>query len=286
MKMTKLLTETQKILKKYNIKPRKRMGQNFLIDSDVLDKQIAYANLQETDIVLEIGAGIGTLTRRLADHANKVIAVEKDPRLLEILKEQCSKYDNIKIIHDDILQVDIPPFTKVVSNIPYSISSPLTFKLLTYDFNYAILTYQLDFAERLTAKVGSREYSRLSVTAYYRAKVSILEKIPRDAFYPMPEINSALVNIAPHPPTFHIEDENLFLEVVRAIFNRKNRKVKTMLSIFLDKQQMSLSKKQVLQELTQELPFLEKRGRVTLPEEIGLLTNHLSRKIKAVQMEV
>jgi 16S rRNA (adenine1518-N6/adenine1519-N6)-dimethyltransferase len=279
MKMTQLLTETQKILKKYNIKPRKRMGQNFLIDSDVLEKQIVYADLQRTDIVLEIGAGIGTLTRRLADQAKKIIAVEKDLRLLEILKEQCAEYDNIKIIHDDILQVDIPPFTKVVSNIPYSISSPLTFKLLTYDFNYAIIIYQLDFAERLTAKVGSREYSRLSVTVYYRAKVEILEKISRDAFYPTPKVNSALVKITPHPPPFHIEDENLFLEVVRAIFNRKNRKAKTMLSIFFDKQKTSISRKQILQELIQELPFLEKRGRELLPEEIGLLTNHLHRKI-------
>ncbi len=279
MRMTKLLTETQKILKKYNIKPRKRMGQNFLIDSDVLDKQIVYADLQGTDIVLEIGAGIGTLTRRLADHAKKIIAVEKDPRLLDILKEQCAKYDNVKIIHDDILQADIPRFTKVVSNIPYSISSPLTFKLLTYDFDYAILTYQLDFAERLAATVGSREYSRLSVTAYYRAKVKILEKISRDAFYPTPLVNSAIVKITPHPPPFLIEDEDLFFEVIRAIFNRKNRKVKTMLSIFLDKQKIPISKKQILLELTQELPFLEKRGREMLPEEIGLLTNHLRRMI-------
>ncbi|MHA2060850.1 MAG: 16S rRNA (adenine(1518)-N(6)/adenine(1519)-N(6))-dimethyltransferase RsmA, partial [Candidatus Sifarchaeia archaeon] len=250
--MTKLLTKTQKILKKYNIKPRKRMGQNFLIDSDVLDKQIVYADLQRTDIVLEIGAGIGTLTRRLADHAKKIIAVEKDPRLLEILKEQCAQYDNVKIIHDDILQMELPPFTKVVSNIPYSISSPLTFKLLTYSFDFAIITYQLDFAKRLTAKVGSSEYSRLSVTVYYRAKVNICEPhISRDAFYPTPQVNSALVKITPHPPPFQIEDENLFFEVVRAIFNRKNRKVKTMLSIFLDKQKISISGKQILQELTQ-----------------------------------
>ncbi|MFX1465358.1 MAG: 16S rRNA (adenine(1518)-N(6)/adenine(1519)-N(6))-dimethyltransferase RsmA [Promethearchaeota archaeon] len=277
--MTKLLTETQKILKKYNIRPRKRMGQNFLIDSNVLNKQITYADLKATDIVLEIGAGIGTLTRRLADHAKKIIAVEKDPNLLDALKEQCAKYDNVKIIHDDILKLDIPPFTKVVSNIPYSISSPLTFKLLTYDFDYAILTYQLDFAERLTAKVGSSEYSRLSVTAYYRAKVEILEEISREAFYPTPQINSAFVKITPHPPPFLIEEENLFFEVVRAIFNRKNRKVKTMLSIFLDKQKVSISRKQILQELTQEIPFLEKRGREMTPEEIGLLTNLLRRKV-------
>ncbi len=277
--MTKLLTETRKILKKHNIKPRKRMGQNFLIDSDVLDKQIVHADLQRTDIVLEIGAGIGTLTRRLADYAKKIIAVEKDPRLLVILKEQCANYDNVEIIHDDILQMDLPTFTKIVSNIPYSISTPLTFKLLSNDFNYAILTYQLDFAERLAAKIGSREYSRLSVTAYYRAQISILEKISREAFYPPPEVKSALVKITPRPPPFHLEDENLFFEIVRAIFNRKNRKVKTMLSIFLDKLKISISSKQILQELTQELPFLEKRGREMLPEEIGLLTNHLRSKI-------
>ncbi|MFX1521500.1 MAG: 16S rRNA (adenine(1518)-N(6)/adenine(1519)-N(6))-dimethyltransferase RsmA [Promethearchaeota archaeon] len=273
--MTNLLTETQKTLQKYDVKLRKRMGQNFIIDSDVLDKQIAYANLQRTDIVLEIGAGIGTLTRRLAEHAKEIIAVEKDSRLLEILKEQCAKYDNITIIHADILQIDIPFFTKAVSNIPYSISSPLTFKLLMYNFDYAILTYQIDFAKRLMATVGAREYSRLSVTTYYRAKVSILEKLSRTVFYPSPKVDSALVKITPHPPPFHVADENLFYDVVRALFGRKNRKVKTMLAIYLDKQKTSVSRKKILQELTKELPFLEKRVRQISPEEIGLLTNHL-----------
>jgi 16S rRNA (adenine1518-N6/adenine1519-N6)-dimethyltransferase len=278
--MTNLLTETQKTLKKYNIKLRKRMGQNFIIDSNVLDKQIAYASLKRSDTVLEIGAGIGALTRRLADHAKEIIAVEKDSRLLEILTEQCAKYDNITIIHADVLQIDIPPFTKVVSNIPYSISSPLTFKLLTYDFEYGIITYQIDFAERLVAKPGSREYSRLSVTAYYRAHTKILENISRTAFYPSPKVDSALVKITPRPPPFRVGDENLFYDVVRALFGRKNRKIKTMIAIYLDKQETSIARKQILQELTQELPFLEKRVRQMSPEEIGLLTNHLQETIK------
>ncbi len=280
--MTDLLTETKTILKKYNIKPRKRMGQNFLIDSSVLDKQIAHADLQNTDTVLEIGAGIGTLTKRLAQYTREVIAVEKDARLVEVLKEQCEKRDNVTIIQADILRIDVPFFTKVVSNIPYSISSPLTFKLLTYSFNFAILTYQLDFAKRLTATVGSREYSRLSVTAYYRAKVNILENISRTAFYPAPKVDSALVKITPHSPPFQINDENLFYDVIRALFSRKNRKAKTMLALYLDKLKISISKKQILHELTQELPFLEKRGREMSPEEIGLLTDHLQGKIQSV----
>jgi 16S rRNA (adenine1518-N6/adenine1519-N6)-dimethyltransferase len=131
--------------------------------------------------------------------------------------------------------MDLPSFTKVVSNIPYSISSPLTFKLLKYSFNHAILTYQLDFAKRLTATTGTREYSRLSVASYYRAKVNILERISRTAFYPVPRVDSAIVKIEPHPPPFHINDENLFYDVVRDLFGRKNRKAKTMLAIYLDK---------------------------------------------------
>ncbi len=278
--MTTLLTETKTILKHYNIKLRKRMGQNLLVDSNVLDNQITHANLQRNDIVLEIGAGIGTLTKRLATYVKEVIAVEKDPHLAEVLKSICEEWTNITIIHDDILKMEpLPTFTKVVSNIPYSISSPLTFKILTYSFDYAILTYQLDFAKRLTATVGSREYSRLSVTAYYRAKAKILEKISRTAFYPAPKVDSALVKITPHSPPFHVDNEKFFYDVVRALFNRKNRKAKTMLAIFLDKQKIFMSGKQILQELTQELQFLEKRGREMSPEEIGLLTNHLWEKI-------
>ena len=134
--MTTLLTETKTILKHYNIKLRKRMGQNLLVDSNVLDKQITHANLQRNDIVLEIGAGIGTLTKRLATYVKEVIAVEKDPHLAEVLKSICEEWTNITIIHDDILKMEpLPTFTKVVSNIPYSISSPLTFKILTYSIN-------------------------------------------------------------------------------------------------------------------------------------------------------
>ncbi len=280
--MTDLLTETKKILKKYNIKLRKRMGQNFLIDSTVLDKQIAHANLKRTDTVLEIGAGIGTLTKRLAKHAREVIAVEKDPHLTKVLMVLCEEWANIAIIHDDFLKIEpLPTFTKVVSNVPYSISSPLTFKLLTYSFDYAILTYQIDFAKRLTATVGSHEYSRLSVTAYYRAKVNFLESISRAAFYPEPKVDSALVKITPLSPPFHLDDENLFFDVVRALFSRKNRKAKTMFAIYLDKLKISLSRKQILRELIQELPFLEKRVIKLSPEEIGLLTNRFCKILQS-----
>ena len=156
--MTNLLTETQKILKKYNIKPRKRLGQNFLIDSEVLDTQIIHADLQRTDIVLEIGPGKGIITDEISNYC-KVIGIEKDSVLASMLDHE--------VIEGDALEVDFPKFNKIISNIPFQISSPLTFRLFKYKWDVAILIYQKEFAKRFVAKPGDKNYSRLTVAINY-----------------------------------------------------------------------------------------------------------------------
>ena len=148
------MSNTKEILEKYNIKLDTNKSQNYLIDDNKLNIILENADIQDNETILEIGAGIGTLTLPMAKKAKKVIAIEKDPVIVDILKQQIikEKLTNIEIIKDDALKVDFPKFDKVVSNLPYQISSPVTFKLLEYPFKKAILMYQLEFAKRMQAK--------------------------------------------------------------------------------------------------------------------------------------
>lgn len=156
----------------------KGAGQHFLVDQRVLAGIVEFAELGPGDVVLEIGAGTGNLTRALSKHADKVIAIEKDPNLARQLNYTINT-DNVEIIHADALKIEFPPFNKVVSNLPYQISSPITFKLFKYKFDFAILMYQHEFAKRIVAKPGTKDYSRLTVTTQYFAQTKLLFKVPK-----------------------------------------------------------------------------------------------------------
>ncbi len=206
---------------------RRRLGQHFMIDERILQREVEYAELGKSDTVLEIGPGTGNLTKHLVEKAKKVYAIEKDGALARIIEDL---YPEVEVIEGDALEVEWPKFDKMVSNIPYKISSPLTFRLLEHDFELAILTYQEEFAERLVAYAGEMAYSRLSVMAYYRAEMEILEKIPRNAFKPQPRVNSAMVRIVPRKePPFHVKDERLFEDVVRTLFSARRKTVRSAL---------------------------------------------------------
>jgi len=170
-----------------------RIGQNFLVNDKIAERQIEYASLSSKDTVLEIGAGYGVLTKRIARKAGRVIAVEVDRSLAGSLEG----IPNTEIICNDILDVDFGAleFNKVISNLPYQISSPVTFKLLKSNFELGILMYQKEFADRLVAKPGDGGYSRLSVMASYTADWDVLEIIPPSAFRPRPRVNSAIVRV-------------------------------------------------------------------------------------------
>jgi len=149
-----------------------KIGQNFLIDKKVAERELEYASIEKNDVVLEIGPGKGIITKLLSEKAQKVIAIEIDEKLVSELKEFLP--DNVLLISGDALKVDfdlLPKFNKIVSNLPFHISSPITFKLLDFDFSLAVLIYQKEFAERMVAKSGSKDYSRISVGVYYRSKV-------------------------------------------------------------------------------------------------------------------
>jgi len=224
-----LADETIKILKNHNIRLNKRKGQNYLINSDVLGKIIDYAKLSKDDTVLEIGAGIGTLTIPIAKLVKKVIAIEQDKKIAKILKERLKyfKLSNVDVINKDATKIDFPPFNKVVSNLPYKISSPITFKLLDYDFDFGILMYQLEFAERMVAKPSDPNYSRLSLMLNLCADIEVLIKVSKHAFIPKPNVSSATVRLVPKE---HPNIDEFFLKVSRALFQHKRKKARNALA--------------------------------------------------------
>jgi 16S rRNA (adenine1518-N6/adenine1519-N6)-dimethyltransferase len=223
-------------------------------------------------MVLEIGAGLGTLTSALAMKAKKVFAIEKDQKLLRILKDKLSIFNNVEIISGDALRLDFPDAQKIVSNIPYSISSPLTFKILSTKFERAVLTYQHEFAERLIAKPGTKNYGRITVGVYYKAEAKILEKIPRTAFYPPPKVDSAIVMLKPKPPPFEPLNEKAFFEIVRFLFMHPNKKAKHGVKYYLKNKNTGDSKLTNLEFLSE---ILEKRARDLTPNEIKKIADTL-----------
>lgn len=262
------------LMREYRISPKKRLGQNFMIDEYFLQRMISHAAIEPSDIVLEIGAGFGFLTRQLAPKAKKVIAIEADARLIGVLQRELSDFGNIEIVEGDILKVTLPRFNKVVSNPPFSISSPLLFHLFNKSFECAILTFQCEFGNRLKAPVNSKDYSRLTVSTYYRAEVKLLELVPKESFYPIPKVDSIIVELKPrHLPPFWLRDEDFFNEVVRTLFTQRNKKVRNAILPLLLKCRLEESK--VMRQI-ECLSLQNKRVRELTPEDFGTLANELS----------
>ncbi|MCK4445299.1 MAG: ribosomal RNA small subunit methyltransferase A, partial [Thermoplasmata archaeon] len=195
------VSEIKNLIRELGIHPKKRLGQHYLVDKAVANRQVQYANISKSDTVLEIGPGLGILTKILIGRAKKVIAVEMDRQTAVYLM---GEMPSIEVIRDDVLKIDLPPFDKVVSNIPFNISSSITFRLLEENFQTGILMYQKEFAQRLTARRGSSDYSRLSVDAFYRADCEVLETIPGSSFYPRPKVDSSIVRLTPREPPFEV----------------------------------------------------------------------------------
>lgn len=270
-----LLQETKLLLRRYKFFPKKRFGQSFLIDNDLLQKLPFYASVSDSDVVLEIGAGLGFLTRLLAQKCRKVVAVEIDSKLVKILKEHLHDLRNIELIEGDVLKVSIPHFNKVVSTPPYSISSPLLFWLLERNFDCAVLAFQKEFAERLNASVGSKEYSRLTVSMYYRADVELFDDLSKELFYPPPDVDSTVVRLKPRKPPFSVVDKALFFGLVQTLFTQRNRKVRKSVIPFLQRQ--GFGREEAL-KIADSLLFHDKRVRELAPEDFGAIANEITRK--------
>ncbi len=261
------VSEIKRLIEELGAHPNKKLGQHYLIDKAVANRQVQYANISNNDTVLEIGPGLGVLTRILAERAKKVIAIEMDEVTAAYLERELPIAD---IICADALEVGLPAFDKVVSNLPFNISSSITFKLLEQDFETGILMYQEEFARRLAAREKSSDYSRLSVTAYYRARCEALETVPRTSFYPQPRVDSSIVRIVPRPPPFTVENEDHFLGLTKALFNHRRKQIGN--SLMLEWRTLCGSK-ELMRSIVSRLPDSKIRVEDMSPEEIGKLSN-------------
>jgi 16S rRNA (adenine1518-N6/adenine1519-N6)-dimethyltransferase len=271
-----LLKRAKQLLRLYNFSPKKRLGQNFTVNSDILQQLISHSCLTKNDVVLEVGAGFGFLTQLLAKKSKKVIAVEVDPFLVTFLRKHLQNLDNVELIEGDFLKVSVPEFNKVVAAPPYSISSPLLFRLLENKFDSAFLILQKEFAERLAASVGTKNYGRLTVSIYYRADVELLELVPRTMFYPPPNVDSMVLRLTPKHPPFSVEDEPFFFDLIRVLFTQRNKKVRNSIIPFLRERNIPKNESTVFAD---SLIYSKKRVRELAPEDFGVLANEIFQKI-------
>ena len=273
---------TKTILNQYGIKLNKNVGQNYLIDKNKRDQIIDFANITKKDVILEIGAGIGTLTIELARKAQKVIAIEQDKKICEILSKRLEeeKIDNVELINDDALNVDFPEFNKIVSNLPYQISSPITFKFLNYDFDLAVLMYQKEFAQRMNGKVGTKNYSRLSCMLYFKCNVEKLTDVSCESFIPKPKIDSTVVCLTPKENKISDDDFKVYSKFTKALFQHRNKKIKNAL---IDSRHIvcNLDKKEIKEKInsieSDELnEYLKKRVIQITADEILFLSKEIN----------
>ncbi len=266
------ISELKARIRDLGMTPNKRLGQHFLSDEATANRQVQYAKVGKNDTVLEIGPGLGILTGILSTRAKRVVAVEADPAAADYIERT---YEDVEIIRGDVLKVDLPEFDKVVSNLPFNISSPITFKLLEVPFDSAILMYQKEFAERLVASDGGKEYSRLSVNAFYRANCEILETVPRTLFYPEPKVDASIVRIEPRHPPFEVIDEGHFFKVVKALFTHRRKQIRN--SLMLEWRSLTDTRESMAQFVS-ELPGSQRRVEELSPEEIGELSNRIIKE--------
>lgn len=269
-----MIFDTLQILKKYHIKLDKRKGQNYLISRDVLLKILDKAILSPDDTILEIGAGIGTLTIPMASEVKKVMAIEQDPKVAGVLKKRLkqSKITNVEVLIGDATKIDFADFNKSVSNLPYQISSPITFKLLKYDFDFAVLMYQMEFARRMVAEPGDPNYSRLSLMINYCADVEMLFNVPPEDFYPQPKISSTVVKLNPNKK---VELDKNLINVSRAIFQHKKKKTRNaLLHSFHEIADMDKTEaKEIVAKLDQNL--MDKRVLKLNPDDVLSLSRDI-----------
>jgi len=207
---------------------KQKHGQHFLIDQRILNRIVGYAGLTKADIVLEIGGGTGNLTLKLKEAAGKVIVIELD-RQLAVGLTHITKDSNVMVLQGDALKITLPGFNKVVANLPYQISSKITFRLLRHSFDLAVLMYQLEFANRMIASPGTPDYSRLSVMAQYFARIELLETVPPSAFKPQPAVRSAILVLTPREPPYHVNNIGFFEKFLKAVFGQRRKMLRNSL---------------------------------------------------------
>ena len=265
-------------LEALQIPPLKRFGQHFLIDSNVRDELIEQAELSSNDTVLEIGPGLGFLTAALASRAGDVIAVEKDRTLASYLKTKFSANKNVTIIQGDALTTAIPDGAKIVSSPPYNISSKLIVLILNSQFKLATLLLQEEFVRRLTATSGTRDYGRLTVMLQCSAQATLIKTVPSTAFYPKPRVNSALVIITRAKESSPTVDKGLFVDLVRALFTQRRRRLQGVMARYLKSRYPEHS-----QALLQSVSIPDKRVFEASPQELVEISNEIAHALSELK---
>ncbi len=279
--------ETIQVLQRHDFHFRKKFGQNFLIDPHVLDKIIEAAGIGKEDFVLEIGPGIGTLTQYLCERAGKVLAVEIDPKLIPILQETLSGYDNIEIIHGDILKQDIQGIAdrynggrpvKVVANLPYYITTPIIMELFESHVPLANVTVmvQKEVAERMQAQPGTKEYGALSLAVQYYAWPYLAANVPPNCFMPRPAVGSAVIRLDCLSRTpVAVKDEKLMFRLIRASFNQRR---KTLQNGLTNSSGLDFSKEEIRQAIQAVGLDPAIRGERLGLEQFAALADELARR--------
>ncbi len=239
---------------------QKMLGQNFLIDSNISKRIVDSAEISEGEKVLEIGPGRGALTELLSSKGN-LIAIEKDKWLAVVLKQKFK--ENVEIIEGDILKWDVPPIDVIVANLPYSISSPILFRLFNYEWTRAVLMFQEEFANRLVAKPGSKIYGRLSVMANHFVDTKKLFKVSKTAFQPQPKIHSQVVKLVRREPDYALDDFDTFEKVVKSIFTHRRKKVRNCIKLTFPNLVLD------------NLNYMDLRAEILTPSEIAELSNSI-----------
>lgn len=278
---------TIEVLQKYNFTFQKKFGQNFLIDTHVLDKIINSAEITKDDMVLEIGPGIGTMTQYLACAAGKVIAVEIDKALIPILEDTLSGYDNVRVINEDVLKVDIAKLAeeenggrpiKVVANLPYYITTPIIMGLFENNVPIKSITVmvQKEVADRMQVGPGTKDYGALSLAVQYYAKPYIVANVPPNCFMPRPKVGSAVIRLERYEePQVQVNDEKLMFKIIRASFNQRR---KTLANGLKNSAELNFSKEMIEEAIAELGKGASVRGEALTLEEFARLSNILSEK--------
>ena len=278
---------TIEVLQKYNFSFQKKFGQNFLIDTHVLDKIIQSANITKDDMVLEIGPGIGTMTQYLAQAAGKVIAVEIDKNLIPILEDTLSGYDNVRVINEDVLKLDLKKLAdeenngkpvKVVANLPYYITTPIIMGLFEKHVPLLSVTVmvQKEVADRMQVGPGTKDYGALSLAVQYYAEPYIVANVPPNCFIPRPGVGSAVIRLTRfQEPPVKVKDEQLMFRLIRASFNQRR---KTLQNGIANSGELSFTKEEVAKALESLGISANIRGESLGLAEFAALSDILSDK--------
>lgn len=270
-----LLEKTKLLLRNNRSLPKKSFGQNFIVDQSIYEGMINYASLEKDDTVLDIGAGLGFLSRLLAEKCKNVLAVEADAQVASILREQLADVGNACIIVGDVFKTDIPPFNKILSAPPYNISSHLILWIMQQSFDLGVLIFQKEFAARLVASVGSEEYGWLTVFTYCHAEVELLDDVSKTVFYPQPKVDSVITRLIPkRQPLGEQISDIAFRRLLQTLFTHRNRKVRGAILPYL-RGLRGMTKLDAV-EVAERVPYSDKRVRELAPEDFGVLANALS----------